>query len=90
MALKFPEHDKLRTIKDKSQTIGEFLEWCEGQSFELCEVTPSGNRWPITERREAILARFFEIDLDVLEREKRAMLKSVRKANGIPTEDGDD
>ena len=27
---KYPEHDKLQKIKDKSQVCGEFLEWLKG------------------------------------------------------------
>ena len=25
--MKYPEHEKLHTVKDKSQMVGEFLEW---------------------------------------------------------------
>ncbi len=37
--------------------------------------------WPITERRDKLLARFFDIDLDVLETEKLAMLEAQRELN---------
>lgn len=26
-----PEHDKLHRVKERSQTIGEFLEWLNGK-----------------------------------------------------------
>lgn len=29
----YPEHDKLRVVRDKSQAIGEFLEWLEEKHF---------------------------------------------------------
>lgn len=32
----YPEHDKLSAIHEKSQAIGEFLEWLEGQGVKLC------------------------------------------------------
>lgn len=31
----YPEHDKLSKIKDRSQAIGEFLEWLSGQGVNL-------------------------------------------------------
>lgn len=30
----YPEHDKLSAISDKSQAIGEFLEWMSGQGIQ--------------------------------------------------------
>jgi len=35
--LDLPEHDKLEKVKDKSQAIGEFLEWLRGaKKIRLC------------------------------------------------------
>lgn len=31
----YPEHEKLSKIEDKSQTIGEFIEWAEGKGIHL-------------------------------------------------------
>lgn len=30
----YPEHEKLRAIQDKSQAIGEFLDWLQDGGFE--------------------------------------------------------
>jgi len=91
----YPEYEKLKAISDKSQAIGDFLEWTRGT---LCEVhhhskdcrgrgrvpecgLSEGEFTPI--RRSIIdqLAEHFEIDQQRLEDEKRAMLDELRSAN---------
>ena len=81
----YPEHDKLRAINDKSQVVGEFLEWLEsgeahpdGESIELAYHIGDFLE-PYYKRKESLLARFFEIDLHRLEEEKRQMLEECRK-----------
>lgn len=85
---KYPEHQKLQAIKDKSQAIGEFLDWLfsekdlrlaqwmkvpgEDEDSEEDELVQF---WP---NREELLAGYFEIDLKKLEQEKRAMLEEFR------------
>ena len=34
----YPEHEKLRAVKDRSQTIGEFVEWLEDQGTVHCRL----------------------------------------------------
>jgi hypothetical protein len=101
---KYPEHEKLHAVKDKSQAIGEFIDWLReehnvhlGRSHSHedsgCEreTDKSGFRfWNCGmqtdqyehERRNVVsfMAEFFDIDLDKIEMEKRAMLDSLRKA----------
>lgn len=55
-----------------SQAIGEFLEF---SGYELCEFEP------VPWRIEVIVAKCFEIDLDVLEQEKQAMLEELRNGS---------
>jgi len=71
----YPEHDKLHAVVDKSQAIGEFLEWAsERHGFRLCYL--EGNRyWSVGTPVQRLLAEFFEIDENKLEEEKRAMLE---------------
>lgn len=72
-----PEHDKLRAVKDRSQACGEFLDWLRDHGYVLCERAEE-ELVPAFKRTEQILAEFFEIDLDALEREKREMLAELR------------
>ncbi len=75
MKIDYPELEKVRAVKDKSQIIGEFLEWLMSKGFTierdgLSFAEPSFNR---------MLAQFFEIDLAKVEEEKRLILERIRK-----------
>jgi len=83
----YPEHDKLHLISDKSQIIGEFLDWCSDEHEWFLaehdkddECYECGNSiFHAPGRIDNWLAEFFNIDRDVLENEKRAMLDVLRK-----------
>lgn len=85
----YPEHDKLRAVQEQSQAIGEFLDlWCPEQGLVLCELVHRGRTGegydeyvPARRNLQALLAEHFEIDLDVLEAEKEAMLVALRAVN---------
>jgi hypothetical protein len=79
----YPEHDKLSAVKDKSQAIGEFLEWLDYEkNYSVCSLTEGrngdGEYSPIFTSTEKLLAEFFNIDLNKLEQEKRKMLNELR------------
>ena len=97
MTSRYPEHEKLSKIVDKSQSIGEFLEWLRFSkgihlaSWLTIEVAavPEYN-WAAYhyddlayhgETTTDLLAEFFDIDQDKLEQEKRQMLDEIRAAN---------
>ena len=103
-----PEHDKMHLVKEKSQVIGEFLEWLESKKkFSLCLSGEYLNKllwdrvenenedfddddykegrfnehyyYPSSFNVEKLLAEFFDIDLDTIEKEKQKILKNLRK-----------
>ncbi len=91
------EHDKLRAIADKSQAIGDFLEWTRGT---LCEVhhhtkecrgrgrapecgLSEGDFTPIRRSIVDQLAEYFDIDQQRLDDEKRAMLDELRRRDPL-------
>ena len=75
----YPEHDKLRAVKDRSQACGEFLEFLGEKGLILAEYPEDGERLvPAQYRAPALLAEFFDIDEDKLEEEKRKMLDTLR------------
>lgn len=86
--MEYPEHEKLTLVKDKSQMLGEFLEWALGKEYAFCRrvITEKGTPYereryqPYTNSVEKILAEFFEIDLIILEKEKVAMLEKLQAA----------
>lgn len=80
-----PELDKLVKVSDESQKIGEFLEWLSSEEIELAEWTGSccdecGEEilMNMTMTREQLLAKYFCIDLVKAEKERQAILDSVR------------
>lgn len=84
-----PNIDKMLEVQESSQAIGEFLEWLSEQRIDLCSVIPGSghDRWaPITKGREELLADHFGIDLNAVERERRAILAAhsaaIAKATG--------
>lgn len=82
--VQYPEHASLKAINDLSQNIGKFIEWLGEEGIHVCQFDPEGNfdhYTPIRESITQLLARFFEIDLDKLESEKRQMLDEQRALN---------
>ncbi len=76
----YPEHEKMRAVKKRSQIIGEFLEELSGIGLTLCESTDHFEcPWtPTGKSTQQVLAQYFKIDLDKIEKEKRAMLDELR------------
>jgi hypothetical protein len=70
----------MSAVNDKSQVIGEFLEWLQNEkSVELCVRNDlSDQLMPFRFSTEELLAEFFEIDLKEGEKEKRQMLENLR------------
>ena len=76
------EHEKLKLVKDKSQAVGEFIQWLEEKGISLAHYPEGSERLcsvytPVSK----LLAEFFEIDLDALEQEKEHMVDSIRRVN---------
>jgi hypothetical protein len=88
----YPEHDKMRAVKERSQSIGEFLEWLRHEKsivlarWEKEEPVP-GETWEdtaealvsATDNVTTLLAEFFKIDLDKVSAEKDKMLEDFRQ-----------
>lgn len=88
----YPEHERIHAVKEKSQAIGEFIDWLREKGVTLCTFRQH-EYWPLDNIQgkrartiEEILSIYFDIDQDKIEKEKRAMLDELRQAQGIPTE----
>jgi hypothetical protein len=75
-----PECDKMLAIAEQSQRIGEFLDWLPTIGVRLCDR--NGDFYPQGLSTQSLLALFFEIDLNKVEQEKRALLEWMRETNG--------
>ena len=75
-----PTLDKMREVKDQSQAIGEFLEWLASEKNVHLAQSVDGHNYPqhFPYQTEALLAEFFDIDLNEAEAEKRAILDHIR------------
>lgn len=62
-----PELDRMATVKEDSQKIGAFLEWYKALSHRTKRLSI-----------EQILAKYFDIDLDKCETERRSILAALR------------
>jgi hypothetical protein len=80
----FPEHDKLQAVKERTQAIGEFLDWAGYEKgVQLAQPDDrTGHMYPIPGSWMDLLAEWAGIDRDKLEDEKRQMLETMRRANG--------
>lgn len=75
----YPEHEKLKLVKDQSQICGEFLDWLnEEKDLILAKLDEYDDLMPFHISTQKLLAEFFEIDLAVLEDEKDQMLTALR------------
>lgn len=89
-----PELDKMMEVRETSQAIGEFLDWLYNSGYRIAqwhdhwdngldfddveyEEQPAG-WYPVPRRIEEWLAEYFEIDLDKVEKERRAILDEFR------------
>lgn len=78
-----PESDKMLAVHAKSQAIGEFLDWLRDErGITLAEFGhtrhDSDELYMVRIGINELLAEYFEIDLNKVEREKRAILDGVR------------
>jgi hypothetical protein len=87
----YPEHTKLEAVSEYSQMCYLFVDWLEQRGIWLCEQDrdQGGSFWVTTKTMRDLLAAFFDIDMNKIEEEKRAMLESQRKLyNGPPAVSG--
>lgn len=89
--MEYTECEKMQKVSDKSQKIGQFLEWLREQGLTICEIQEDfpceecgEESMQYVEHYRSIeqrLADFFEIDLDKVEDERQHMLKELQKQN---------
>lgn len=80
-----PECEKLVKVSEESNKIGGFLEWLTGEEgayickweekYESFYTIYTGNNGI-----NQVLAKYYNIDLDKVEQERRALLEWIREA----------
>jgi hypothetical protein len=91
----YPEHDKMEAVQEESQAIGLFLDTMgERFGWHLAEWGPPDEDDLDDEPRlytlgigiEEVLARYFGIDRNKIEAEKREMLRRQQEVNRLADE----
>lgn len=79
------ECEKLRLAAPDSQKLGEFLDWLrEEKDFRLCEDIGDRNHVvysPVSVRLEDLLAEYFKIDLNKVEKERQGLLAALQESH---------
>ena len=71
------ECEKLSAVQDDAAVLTRFVDWLDSNGMELA-------RWeedrlvPLSGGYQRLFARFFDIDLDKVEAERRVMLNELR------------
>lgn len=68
-----PECEKLAAASEKHRIIMEFLEWADAKDVYLLD----DNNYPVDHHK--FVVEYFEIDLDKVERERRALLEWLQE-----------
>jgi hypothetical protein len=82
-----PELDKMTAVQPFSQKIGEFMEWLSTEKkLGLGSWDKRGYDLYQPERAsiENLLAEFFDIDLNKVEKEKRAIIEDIGRQYNKP------
>lgn len=79
-----PECEKLSAVAEESNKIGNFLDWMISDTdYRVCEYFETDHNdgyYPTGHSdREKLLALYFEIDLDKVEKERTALLKWLQE-----------
>jgi hypothetical protein len=76
---KYPEHDKMKAVKDLAQAAGDFIEWLREHVYSIAQWTAHEGLCPERRSTEAWMADWLGIDLVKLDKEKTLMLDEVRR-----------
>lgn len=75
------ECEKLSAVAEKSNVIGEFLEWMQEHNFVVASWDDDGELYPCRIQINPFLAQYFEIDMDKVEQERMELLKWLQEAH---------
>ena len=80
-----PECDKWAACSDGRQTVADFLDFLseKGISLAVDSTEHSDAQMPCNRSRSSLIAEFFEIDVNRLEDERRALLSWMSELNTI-------
>lgn len=74
------ELDKWSNVFLDVRTINDFLDFLNEQKIILCDKSKENPEYflPILNKRDDIIAQYFNIDLNQLDKERRKLLESLK------------
>lgn len=78
-----PTLNKILKVGEKSQCIGEFIEWLQTleNPIYLCHFEDSPDEYyPTSYSIEKLVSEFFKIDLNKAEEERRMLLERIKQS----------
>jgi hypothetical protein len=79
-----PECEKLAKVSKESDKIGDFLDWLHQNGATICEWDNRREEYYKSydyNNIQKVLSLYFNIDLDKVEKERRALLEWIRKTS---------
>jgi hypothetical protein len=78
-----PECDKMIEVQDQSNTLSAFVDWLNENGYTICTLEetdgyPKEQFIPHREPYEKLFAKYFNIDLNKVEKERCALLEAIR------------
>ena len=79
-----PTLEKMKSVSEDSQKIGEFLDWLREEGISLCKYHDDEEQdyreqyFPISESFEKLLAKYYGVNLEDAEKERCAILEHIR------------
>lgn len=90
--MNYPELDKIKSLGEKPQSIGSFIEWLPSQGYHICQEeddeTGEERFFPVHLDINRMLEKYFGIDGAKAERERMALLHECRDEIEVKTLDG--
>lgn len=77
----YPELEKLKAVSDKSQDIGEFIDWLQTEKGIFFGTWEGDNVKVVRASTESLLADYFGIDLKKVESEKNQIFQQLKNKN---------
>lgn len=74
-----PECERLAAVSEESNKIGSFLDWMQSKGLVIASYDDDGYLYSAHISINHLLAEYYEIDLDKVEQERRALLDWVRE-----------
>lgn len=75
----YPEHEKLEGVGPEIQAVHEFLEWLGGHHGGFLAKHEGHHAYPFDRSDESLVAEWAGIDPQILENEKREMLRRTEE-----------